>query len=100
MLARHDPLGPAPQHPANALGRIGKNRLEPPIKGFVPKRLRFLVSSNLKQRIDAGLDRALVKKVPAECVDRADARQLEFLKGAIEPGTLFRPGPPRFRCED
>jgi hypothetical protein len=92
LLAWHDPLGPAPQDPANAFGRVGKNCLEPPIKGFIGKRLRFLVGSNLEQRIDGGLDGALVKKVAAEGVDRTDARKLEFLEGAIEPGALFRPG--------
>ncbi len=92
MLARRDLLRPAPQHAADALGRISKNRLEPPVKGFIRKRLRLLIGSNLEQRIDAGLDGALVKKVRAEGVDCADARQLEFLEGAIEPGVLFRPG--------
>ena len=92
LLAWHDPLGPAPQHAANAFGRVGKDCLEPPIKRFIGERLRFLVGSNLEQRIDAGLDGAFVKKVAAKGMDGSDARQLKFLEGAIEPGALFRPG--------
>ena len=92
LLTRHHPIGPAPQHAANAFGRIGEHPLEPAIKGFVRKGLRFLVGGNLEQRIDPGLDGTLVKKVAAKGVDRTDARQLKFLEGAIEAGALFGPG--------
>ena len=92
LLTRHHPIGPAPQHAANAFGRIGEHPLEPAIKGFVRKGLRFLVGGNLEQRVDARLDRALVKKVGAEGVDRTDARQLQLLQRTIEPSAVFRLG--------
>ena len=74
--------------PSGGLARTVSNQ---PVKCFVGQRLRLLVGSNLEQRIDPGLDGALVKKVAAKGVDRADARELEFLEGAIEAGALFRP---------
>ena len=49
LFARHNPLGPAPQEASNALGRIGKYLLEPPVEGFVGKRLRLRIGSYLEQ---------------------------------------------------
>jgi hypothetical protein len=91
LLSRYNPFGPAPQQAANALRRIGKDCLEPAIKCFVSKGLRLVFGNKLEEWVDPGLDWALVKKVPAKGVNRADARELEFLEGAIKSSALFRP---------
>jgi hypothetical protein len=89
QLARHDVFRAPPQQAADALRRIGKDSLEPAIEGLVEESLRLLLGRDLEQRVDAGLDWALVQKVAAEGMDRANARQLQFLKGPIKPGTLL-----------
>ena len=78
-------------------GGSARTRLEPALESLVGKSLGLVLGSNLEQRIDPGLDRPLAEKIAAEGVDRADARELEFLERASSRSRCsrrcFRSGP-------
>ena len=102
LLARGLPARSASEDAAYALRRIGQNPLEPALESFVRKRLGLFLGSNFEERVDPCLDRPLMEKVAAEGVDRADARELQFLERAVQPiallGRRLRSRPSRSRC--
>ncbi len=82
----------ARQHPSDSRPWRAKHLFEPSIERPTQQGVRFVLRSDLEQRIDAGLDRPLLEQVAAERMDRADARLFELFERSVEARVLTEVG--------
>src|SRR5262249_62302010 len=85
------PSAPLLAQPApDALTRRCQLPLEPAIEDAREQAARHIVGGHLELRINPRLHRPLAQQLGAECVDGADARDLELRQGVPQVLTLGR----------